>query len=208
MAISIPLTTYAGNTRGSSSGNASKSTSTSGTFFSPEMKALSDKYFGAASDSVTGFQGKLGELADNRTSGLTDNYAGQLALLQGIGNAQRDRINRDFAAQAGGVGAALAGTGLYNTTVQGNMAQGVERNRQEALGQLSESLAQQQLGALQGSGQQISAAHGDEMSAQLALAQLLSGLYESQASYLPTLSQSKSQSESGSTSYSHSGNAR
>jgi hypothetical protein len=170
------------------------------------MKKLSEKYFGAAAESTQGYQDQLSQLAENRTSGLSDNYAGQLSLLQGIGNAQRDRINRDFASQAGGVGAALAGTGLYNTTVQGNMAQGVERNRQEALGQLSEMLSQQQLGALQGSGQQISAAQGDEMSAQLALAQLLSGLYESQASFMPTLSQSSSQSESGSNSYTRAGN--
>lgn len=206
MAITIPLTTFAGNARGSSSGNASMSESGSSTFFSPEMKKLSDKYFGAASDATESYQKKIDQLAANRTAGLSDNYAGQLALLQGIGDAQRDRINRDFAAQAGGVGAALAGTGLYNTTVQGNMAQGVERNRQEALNQLSESLAQQQLGALQGTGQQIAAAQGDEMSAQLALAQLLSGLYESQASFMPTLSQSKSKSESGSSSYNHAGN--
>jgi len=206
MAITIPITSFAGNARGSSSGNASKSTSESNTFFSPEMKKLSEKYFGAAAESTQGYQDQLSQLAENRTSGLSDNYAGQLSLLQGIGNAQRDRINRDFASQAGGVGAALAGTGLYNTTVQGNMAQGVERNRQEALGQLSEMLSQQQLGALQGSGQQISAAQGDEMSAQLALAQLLSGLYESQASFMPTLSQSSSQSESGSNSYTRAGN--
>lgn len=206
MAITIPMTTFAGNARGSSSGNASKSTSSSNTFFSPEMKKLSEKYFGAAAESTQGYQDQLSQLAEKRTSGLSDNYAGQLSLLQGIGNAQRDRINRDFSAQAGGVGAALAGTGLYNTTVQGNMAQGVERNRQEALGQLSEMLSQQQLGALQSSGQQISAAQGDEMSAQLALAQLLSGLYESQASFMPTLSQSTSQSESGSNSYTRAGN--
>jgi len=206
MAITIPMTTFAGNARGSSSGNASKSTSSSNTFFSPEMKKLSEKYFGAAAESTQGYQGQLSQLAEKRTSNLSDNYAGQLSLLQGIGNAQRDRINRDFSAQAGGVGAALAGTGLYNTTVQGNMAQGVERNRQEALGQLSEMLSQQQLGALQSSGQQISAAQGDEMSAQLALAQLLSGLYESQASFMPTLSQSTSKSESGSNSYTRAGN--
>lgn len=206
MAISIPMTSYAGNARGSSSGNTSQSTSNSGTFFSPEMKKLSDKYFGAATESTQGYQAQMSQLAANRTSGLSDNYAGQLSLLQGIGNAQRDRINRDFSAQAGGVGAALAGTGLYNTTVQGNMAQGVERNRQEALGQLSEMLSQQQLGALQGSGQQIAAAQGDEMSSQLALAQLLSGLFESQASFMPTLSSSTSKSESGSSSYTQAGN--
>ena len=201
MAITIPMTTFAGGARGNSSGSASQSESTSKTFFSPEMKKLSDKYFGAAAESATGYQAKLDQLANKRTAGLSDNYAGQLALLQGIGDAQRDRINRDFAAQAGGVGAALAGTGLYNTTVQGNMAQGVERNRQEALNQLSDSLTQQQLAALQGSGQQISAAQADEISAQLALAQLLSGLYESQGTFMPTLSQSASKSENLSQSY-------
>ena len=81
------------------------------------------------------------------------------------------------------------------------MAQGVERNRQESLGALSGALRAQQLAALQGSGQQVSQAQGDDMQTTLALAQLLSGMYEAQGSYMPTLSESMSKSENLSNSY-------
>ena len=170
------------------------STSRSTQNFSDQMKGLSDKYFGQAVSSATGYGDQLAGTAGRRESGIADNYAEQLALLQGIGNAQAARINRDFAAAAGSVGSNLAGTGLYNTTVQGNMQQGVERNRQEAMGALQDQLAQQQLAALQSTGQQTSQAQSDEMSSQLALAQLLSGLYGQQATYMPTLSESSSYS--------------
>ncbi len=86
------------------------------------------------------------------------------------------------------------------------MAQGVERNRQESLGALSEALRGQQLAALQGTGQQVSQAQGDDMQTQLALAQLLSGMYEQQGSYMPTLSESMSRSENASSSYTRAGN--
>lgn len=170
------------------------STSRSGQTFSEQMKGLSDKYFGQAISSASNYGDQLAGTAGRRESGIADNYADQLALLQGIGNAQAARINRDFAAAAGSVGSNLAGTGLYNTTVQGNMQQGVERNRQEAMGALQEQLAQQQLAALQSKGQQTSQAQSEEMSSQLALAQLLSSLYGQQATYMPTLSESTSYS--------------
>lgn len=173
---------------------ALSSTSRSTQNFSEQMKNLSDKYFGQASGAATDYGAKMAETASRKESGIADNYAEQLALLQGIGDAQAARINRDFAAQAGSVGSQLAGTGLYNSTVQGNMQQGVERNRQEAMGALQEQLAQQQLAALQSKGQQTSQAQSEEMSSQLALAQLLSGLYGQQATYMPTLSDSSSYS--------------
>ena len=170
------------------------STSRSTQNFSEQMKNLSDKYFGQGLSAATDYGDRLSATASKRESGIADNYADQLALLQGIGDAQAARINRDFAAAAGSVGANLAGTGLYNTTVQGNMQSGVERDRQEAMGALQEQLAQQQLAALQSKGQQTSQAQSEEMSSQLALAQLLSGIYGQQATYMPTLSESTSYS--------------
>jgi|DEB0MinimDraft_10_1074344.scaffolds.fasta_scaffold50692_2 hypothetical protein len=175
----------------------SQSSSTSQQVFSPEMKRLSDKYFGQATGAASDYGSQVAGTAARKESGIADNYAEQLALLQGIGDAQAARINRDFAARAGSVGSQLAGTGLYNTTVQGNMQQGVERNRQEAMGALQEQLAQQQLAALQSKGQQTSQAQSEEMSSQLALAQLLSGLYGQQGTYMPTLSESQSRSYGG-----------
>ena len=201
MAIQVPNTVFSGNTRGSSSGSAGLSESSSRTYFAPEMKKLSEKYFSEGRGEVQGYADRLRSLASDRIGGIRSNYAEQLELLNRLGGTEQDRINRDFAAQANSVGGNLAGTGLYNTTVQGNMAQGVERNRQESLGALSEALRAQQLAALQGSGQQVSQAQGDDMQTTLALAQLLSGMYEAQGSYMPTLSESMSKSENLSNSY-------
>ncbi len=206
MAISTPITTFGGNARGSSSGSAGNSTSTSRTYFAPEMKQLSEKYFSEGRGEVQSYADRLRSLSSDRIGGIRSNYAEQLELLNRLGGTEQDRINRDFSAQANSVGANLAGTGLYNTTVQGNMAQGVERNRQESLGALSEALRGQQLAALQGTGQQVSQAQGDDMQTQLALAQLLSGMYEQQGSYMPTLSESMSRSENASSSYTRAGN--
>tara|TARA_Y100000389_G_scaffold48812_2_gene44364 strand:- start:3511 stop:4134 length:624 start_codon:yes stop_codon:yes gene_type:complete len=206
MAINIPITTFGGNARGSSSGSAGNSTSTSRTYFAPEMKQLSEKYFDEGRGEVQSYADRLRSLSADRVGGIRSNYAEQLELLNRLGGTEQDRINRDFASQANSVGANLAGTGLYNTTVQGNMAQGVERNRQESLGALSEALRGQQLAALQGTGQQVSQAQGDDMQTQLALAQLLSGMYEQQGSYMPTLSESMSRSENASNSYQRAGN--
>lgn len=206
MAINIPVTSFGGNARGSSNGSASQSLSNSRTYFSPEMQKLSDKYFTEGRGEVQSYADRLRSLSQDRVGGIRSNYAGQLELLNRLGGTEQDRINRDFASQANSVGANLAGTGLYNTTVQGNMAQGVERNRQESLGALSEALRGQQLAALQGSGQQVSQAQGDDMQTTLALAQLLSGMYEKQGSFMPTLSESMSKSENASSSYSRAGN--
>lgn len=206
MAINIPTPMFGGNARGNASGSAGNSFSQSKTYFAPEMQKLSEKYFSEGRGEVQSYADRLRSLSSDRVGGIRSNYAEQLELLNRLGGTEQDRINRDFSAQANSVGANLAGTGLYNTTVQGNMAQGVERNRQDSLGALSEALRSQQLTALQGSGEQVTQAQGDNEQTTLALAQLLSGMYEKQGSYMPTLTESISRSENASNSYQRAGN--
>jgi hypothetical protein len=63
-----------------------------------------------------------------------------LAMMEGMGDASRERIYRDATADRNSVGARLGATGLYNSTVLGSLQQGVNRNRNEAIGQLDEGL--------------------------------------------------------------------
>lgn len=172
----------------------SVSEQSSNTFFSDMMKAISDKQFGTGLDAGNQAASAIAQMGQNQVAGLQSNYGQQLAQMQQMGGYERGRINRDFDNQANSVGAALAGTGLYNSTVQGNMTQGVNRNRGEAMGQLEANLMNQQLGATQNLGNQVSVAQDSQMGYQSQLANMLSGMYQSQATTLPTLSQQSSNS--------------
>ena len=172
----------------------SVSRQTSGTSFSEMMKAISDAQFNNGINAGNTAAASIAGMGEQQVAGLQDNYAQQMALMAQMGGYEQGRINRDFDNQVNSVGASLAGTGLYNSTVQGNMAQGVERNRQESLGQLNASLLGQQLGATANLGNQVSAAQGQQQGLQNSLAQMLSGLYSQQASTLPTLSSQESNS--------------
>lgn len=163
-------------------------------FFSDQMKGISDKQFAAGIGAGERLSDRMRKLAGTQVADLRANYADQLALMNRLGGAERDRINRDFTNQANSIGSQLAGTGLYNSTVAGNMAQGVERNRSEALNQLQEMLIAQQLGGLQNLAQGVSAAQQNQMGNQTDIGQMLSALYSSQAQTLPTLSDQQSNS--------------
>jgi hypothetical protein len=63
-----------------------------------------------------------------------------LDMMEGMGEASRARIYRDSKADFGSTGSQLAGTGLYNSTVLGSLQQAVNRNRNEAVGDLDEGL--------------------------------------------------------------------
>lgn len=71
-----------------------------------------------------------------------------LAATNGMGDASRDRIYRDANAARNSVGAQLAGTGLYNSTVMGSMQSGVDRDRNEALASLDEQLRRERSNTL------------------------------------------------------------
>lgn len=172
----------------------SVSKQTSETYFADLMKAISDKQFGKGIDAGNAAAAAIASRGDQQIADLRTNYADQMALMAQMGGYERGRINRDFDNQVASVGQNLAGTGLYNTTVQGNMVQGVNRNRAESLGQLEAALMQQQLGAQQNLGNQVAAAQDSQMGYQNQLANMLSGMYQSQATTLPTLSKQQSDS--------------
>ena len=172
----------------------SVSAQSSNTTFSDQMKQISDQQFAGGIGAGNNLAGRMQQLAGTQVSDLRGNYAQQLALLNQLGGSERSRINRDFNAQANSVGSQLAGTGLYNSTVAGNMAQGVERNRSESLNQLQEMLMAQQLGGLQNLAQGVSSAQQNQMANQTDIGNMLSALYSSQAQTLPTLSASSSNS--------------
>lgn len=71
-----------------------------------------------------------------------------LGQLQGFGEAERSRIDREFEAAGNTAQARLAARGLGGSTLSANLAQGTERNRQEAIGQLNDRLTAQRLGII------------------------------------------------------------
>jgi hypothetical protein len=82
------------------------------------------------------YQGSIAEMW-----GLSQQQAADyLKNMEGMGEASRQRIYRDSTAGRNSVGSELASTGLYNTSVLGTMQMQVDRNRNEALGQLDEGL--------------------------------------------------------------------
>lgn len=124
---------------------------------------------------------QLQGLSNDRVSGLAENLKKQFGLLDQMGGSETNRINRDFASRAGSIGAKLGGTGLYNSTVQGNMRNGVMRNQQEALGNLGEALRGQRLGAITQNAGQVSQAQGENISAQASLGKLVASMYGDKA---------------------------
>lgn len=129
-------------------GLRSNSSSTSESGFDSTAKAISDRQFGNAYSQAGSLGGNIGNLYSQARNNLGSLFSGVFSGLQGLGENDRARINRSFNAQRGAVGQGTANNGLYNTTVRQNMQQGVERNRAEALGQLDDSVRQQNLAVL------------------------------------------------------------
>ena len=70
-------------------------------------------------------------------------YQQALGNLEGVGTSQRADINQRFNSSQSSVNQSLVDSGLANTTVLPTMRQGVERNRQSALGELETGLARE-----------------------------------------------------------------
>src|SRR5690606_33017489 len=90
------------------------------------------------------YSGAIGEIQGLGQQQIND----YLAMTEGLGEASRERIYRDSQADHNSVGSALAGTGLYNSTVLGTLQMQVQRNRNEAIGQLDEGLRRERAQAL------------------------------------------------------------
>lgn len=84
------------------------------------------------------------------TQGHQNRYDAGMQLLQGMGGQEAQRINRDFHNQQAGMGADLARRGLNTSSISHSMGQGIERNRQEAKGDLSDQMRREKLAAHMG----------------------------------------------------------
>lgn len=173
----------------SGSSNSSTSFSDSNSFSGLDYgaKALVDQQFNEGIAAATGLR-----------SSQSADYDKALQQQQQLGVYGRQNINRDMDAAANSVGSRLAGTGLYNSTMQQTMRNGVERERQTALLGHEESLRRDYLDILLS---QL----GQNSDVDLAALDL----YGQRASTLPTYSQSNSNNSSTSNSASSSfSNAR
>jgi hypothetical protein len=109
----------------------------------------------AAKQRVSPYAEAILNSGDKQMAGVDDRYqqsiqemwglsqqqaADYLKNMEGMGDAARQRIYRDATAGRNSVGSELATTGLYNTSVLGTLQMQVDRNRNEALGQLDEGL--------------------------------------------------------------------
>ena len=80
---------------------------------------------------------------DDANAANESRYQEALSNLDGVGTSQRADINQRFDSSHSAVNQSLVDSGLANTTVLPTMRQGVERNRQSALGELDASLARE-----------------------------------------------------------------
>lgn len=78
---------------------------------------------------------------DNWAQGFKKLRDQVLGNLKDVGNTERNAINKHYDQQAGEVGASLTRRGLTNSTVAKNMTNAVENERQKALGELDERIA-------------------------------------------------------------------
>lgn len=183
----------------STSGSLSTSNSFSG--LDASAKAAGDRQFDYASSRVGELQELLASLSGQRGSKLSSIYDQAGASQSTLGDADRTRIYRDFAASRNSVGNSLAGSGLYNSTVKQNMEQAVDRNRAEALGSLDESLRRQMIELMLRKAEGMDKVYGDSMQAQMTTG--LSGVdvLSRKAAFAPTYSASTSNSTSTSNNY-------
>ena len=87
------------------------------------------------------------QMGNQINSGYQDRYDKGMELLDGLGQAERDRINRSYDNQVGSIGTNLSNRGLNNTTIAGSMQNAINRNRNESQAALSEQLRREQFGA-------------------------------------------------------------
>jgi hypothetical protein len=109
-------------------------------FFQNYMNQMQNSYNEAKQANLDRYnQGLAGwSSLQNQASGLVDKF----------GTSQRAEINRRFDAQKGSTDQGLVNSGLSNSTIQGTMNAGLERQRGYALNDLGEQVARQKLGVL------------------------------------------------------------
>ena len=178
----------------------SSSTSNSSSGIDLAARALGQKDYMQAFNEASTNTGRIGELSAGRQAAYAQEMNRALEQMLAQGGSSRNRIYRDAKAQTGSVGAGLAGTGLYNSTVKGNMEQAVARDRDESLLALDDTLRNQIMAIMmqraEGQDRISSDQIGAESSSRLAGADILS----QRAAYSPTRSNSLSNSQTKSLS--------
>ncbi|KKM84909.1 hypothetical protein LCGC14_1294370 [marine sediment metagenome] len=111
-----------------------------------QLPGLADR----ASEGITqGFDtrtqyGQTGANAIN--TGYQNRYGTSMAMLEGLGNQERQDIGQQYDAYGAGVSQDLTSRGLGGTTVRGSMLAGNERERRDALGRMDERLRRERIG--------------------------------------------------------------
>jgi hypothetical protein len=123
--------------------SSSTSSSSSSSQLDQAAKALLDAQSLQGINYNKGLLDRILAQSDQRQSSLAQQFATARQSLTGLGDADRARINRDAQSRRGTVGAELAGTGLYNSTILSSLRQGVDRDRMEAIGDVDESVRKQ-----------------------------------------------------------------
>jgi hypothetical protein len=77
---------------------------------------------------------------------LNQRYTRNMERSEGLGDADRERIDRDYTRLGADTDQDMISRGLRNSTVRGNSQRGVEEDRQYAHRQLGESLRREQIG--------------------------------------------------------------
>lgn len=179
---------------GARSGSQSTQSSQSGLDYG--AKSLLDRQAQMGIDYAGTLQAAVDDRFNDRVSSLNQGYDTTLAQLRQLGGYDRARINREAESRSNSVGAQLAGTGLYNSTVMPTLRQGVERDRLEAQGQLDESLRQQSIATLLQKVQAVDSARADQITANSDIGKVIAELYARMSSNTPNKSVQTSQSQS------------
>jgi len=162
-------------------------------------KAKTDAQLQQGLDYAKLLRGQTSSAADNRISSLGSSYDQLQGKVDELGSYDRNRINRDAQSQSNSVWADLAGRGLNGSTIRPTLQQGVERNRLEAQGQLSESLRNQSISSLLSRIQSVDAARADQITRDSEMGQVIAELYARMGGNQPMTSNQVSTSTSASS---------
>lgn len=83
---------------------------------------------------------------ENILGGYQDRYDRAMSQLQGVGEQQRTDLNRRYNSNKGEIATSLVARGMSNSTVKDNLEAGNERERDNSLNRLEESLTRERLG--------------------------------------------------------------
>jgi len=178
--------------------SGSTNTSQSTNSIDYDAKKATDAQLAQAMEYAKTLRGDTNNLQTDRLNALSAGFDQLQGMVGELGEYDRQRIDRDATSQRNSVAAQLAGRGLMASTVLPTLQQGVERNRLEAQGQLSESLRNQSIGTLLQRLTSMDSARADQITKDSELGQIIAELAARIGLNQPTKSTSTSTSRSAS----------